>query len=283
MITCWACGAAVEERADALGYAGCRDCGLRFFATRPAPRAAYGRAYFEQYRGGDYFATESVRRHESRVRLALVRSAAGPRAIDLLEVGSATRGSSSTKPAPRGGTPPASSHRPTPRASVVSGSASPSAKALSRTSNSARRSRMSCACGTPSNTCRILAARSRRSGSPCVQRVGSSVEVPKGRAAWLADSETAGRRSSRTSTRPSGPLRPSRRCYGERDSARCSRDRALPDVCPRCPAARRAPRAARDPAARLAPGSRTRTVTSCFARSPRPRDRSRRTPVPAGA
>lgn len=88
--TCWACGVPVDvERLDDHGYVRCCACGLRFYPSGEAPREIYDDCYFAAYRGGNYFATEILRRHEARIRLALVRGAAGSSATDLLEIGCA--------------------------------------------------------------------------------------------------------------------------------------------------------------------------------------------------
>ncbi len=87
---CWGCDRRLDAVApDADGYVRCDACGLRFAPSGLAPRERYDDSYFADYRGGDYFATESLRRHEARVRLGLVRAASGRAAADLLEVGCA--------------------------------------------------------------------------------------------------------------------------------------------------------------------------------------------------
>lgn len=86
---CWACAAPVDATTDSDGYVRCAACALRFYPSGEAPRAHYDDNYFADYAGGDYFATEALRRHEARVRLRLVRQATGPAATQLLEVGSA--------------------------------------------------------------------------------------------------------------------------------------------------------------------------------------------------
>lgn len=88
-MTCWACHSNVDRQVDQHGYARCWGCGLRFYPSGEAPRGRYDDSYFVEYRGGDYFATEELRRHEARIRLAIVRDAAGPAARDLLEIGCA--------------------------------------------------------------------------------------------------------------------------------------------------------------------------------------------------
>lgn len=88
--TCWGCARpAATTVADQDGYVHCDACGLRYAAAGVAPRERYNDAYFTDYRGGNYFETEPLRRHEARVRLGLVRAAAGDAAQDLLEVGCA--------------------------------------------------------------------------------------------------------------------------------------------------------------------------------------------------
>ena len=88
--TCWACQAPVhDDRPDEHGYVRCAGCGLRFQPAGEARADAYDDSYFTEYRGGHYFETEPLRRHEARVRLGLVREAAGERASDLLEIGCA--------------------------------------------------------------------------------------------------------------------------------------------------------------------------------------------------
>ena len=87
---CWGCaGPSRDEPADADGYLRCAACGLRYAPSGSAPRERYDDAYFTRYCGGDYFATEPLRRHEARVRLRLVRGVSGAAATDLLEVGCA--------------------------------------------------------------------------------------------------------------------------------------------------------------------------------------------------
>lgn len=85
---CWACDGAVGGPTDAFGYLRCNACGLRFYGSGEAPRDAYDATYFSGYSGGNYLESEPVRRHESRVRLALLPR---PRAAtdQLFEIGSA--------------------------------------------------------------------------------------------------------------------------------------------------------------------------------------------------
>jgi SAM-dependent methyltransferase len=88
-VECWACGAPVDPApVDPAGYARCGNCGLRFYSAGEAPRDAYAEDYFVAYKGGNYYDTEPVRRHESRVRLDMVEREAKGRG-ELLEVGSA--------------------------------------------------------------------------------------------------------------------------------------------------------------------------------------------------
>lgn len=89
-LACWGCARpAATTAAEVDGYVRCDACGLRYAAAGVAPRERYDDAYFAAYRGGNYFETEPLRRHEARVRLELVRTAAGDAARDLLEVGCA--------------------------------------------------------------------------------------------------------------------------------------------------------------------------------------------------
>jgi SAM-dependent methyltransferase len=88
-VTCAVCGAATspETRFGPAPLRRCEACGFVQLDGDVDP-ALYRDDYFAQYAGGDYLEHEPRRRHESRVRLALLRRVCPPPA-DLLEVGAA--------------------------------------------------------------------------------------------------------------------------------------------------------------------------------------------------